>query len=161
MTKKVGLTMSPKTLEIEVWVDASYATGKKRKSKSGCVMTMGGSPFVWKSKTQRITAKSSMEAELIALSDIVGWVLWSMEWLEAQGYTNIQSTIWEDNKACLELIEQGKPASDASAHIQTRYFFISEKIKSHKIRVKYLHTKRMNADLFTKGTSIPIFKFIK
>ncbi len=63
-------------IEIICSVDASFATGPKKKSITGWSIYVGGSLVYWRTKTQPVTAQSSAEAELIAITDVVKNGLW-------------------------------------------------------------------------------------
>lgn len=51
---------------VEAWSNAEWARDHhKRKSRSGYLCTVTGSPVVWASRLQKMTAKSTTEAEFI------------------------------------------------------------------------------------------------
>ena len=52
-----------------VYVDASFAQDKSRRSISGYVAMYGGAPVDWRSKRQTRVATSTMHAEVAALDD--------------------------------------------------------------------------------------------
>ena len=98
--KKLGRTMKylrgsiymPLTLEadevsiIKWWVDASFAVHPDMKSHTGGIMTLGKGAIYGTSTRQKINTKSSTEAELVGVNDVMPQVLWTRYFLEAQGY---------------------------------------------------------------------------
>eukprot|EP00957_Ditylum_brightwellii_P145305 11066846-Ditylum_brightwellii.AAC.1 len=80
-------------------------------SRTGFVLTLGGTPILWVSKMQSEIACSTMEAEYIALSHSMQELLpakWLVEelaqslGLERDDFSTI-STIWENNNGALVL----------------------------------------------------------
>jgi hypothetical protein len=68
------------------WIDGSFAVHPNMKSHTGGTMSLGkGSPYST-SKCQKINMKSSMEAELMVVDDVIPQIIWSKNFLEAQGY---------------------------------------------------------------------------
>ena len=60
----------------DVWsIDAAYVVHSDCKSHTGASFTMGWGSFVSFSCKQKLNCKSSCEAELIAVDDIIGHVL--------------------------------------------------------------------------------------
>lgn len=57
---------------LTAYVDSDWAgDASDRKSCTGYVMQLAGSPISWKSKKQRSVALSTMEAEYMALSEVI------------------------------------------------------------------------------------------
>eukprot|EP01033_Poteriospumella_lacustris_P017646 gene17646-12635_t len=73
-------------LEIQSYVDAAYGVHDTGESRSGLVVTINGSPVLWKSSKQAIVTKSSTEAELVALTDGSTDIIWLRQMLNAQGF---------------------------------------------------------------------------
>ena len=88
---------------LEVYCDASYAGDiESARSHTGYVFMLAGCVIAWKSKRQSVVARSSTEAEYIALSDCVTEVMWMREMLEFLGFPQTKPTqIFEDNQACI------------------------------------------------------------
>jgi hypothetical protein len=100
---------------------------------------------------QKLNSKSSTEAELIASSDMMGQMLWTLYFLRNQGYDITDNVLNQDNKSTIKLQENGKMSSSQRTwHINIRYFFIKDKIEKEEISVVYCPTKDMIGDYFTK-----------
>ena len=72
--------------------------------------------------------------------------------------TNIPTTIYEDNAACIEPIKEGYIKCDRTKHISPKFFFTHELQKSYEIEVKQIRSSDNVADLFTKALSLSTFK---
>ena len=120
------------------------------KGHTGAGMTMGKGSIYNKSTKQKINAKSSTEAELIGVDDILPQVLWSNYFVKAQGWSH-QTTIFQDNKSAILLENNGRLSSSGrTKHINVRYYFIKDVISRNEASIKYLGTNEMWSDLYTK-----------
>jgi len=74
-TRNMTLTIEPGDRP-KWWVDSSYAVHPDMKSHTGIYMTLGtkGATYMSSCK-QKINTKSSTEAELVAVDDVLGQVL--------------------------------------------------------------------------------------
>jgi len=114
-----------------------------------------------RSSKQKLVSKPSTEAELVALSDEASPVLWMRNFLELQGYQMQPATIYQDNMNTIALAEKGRSTSDRTRHINIRYFFIKDKINSNELRIEYLPTEDMKADVWTKPLQGELFKRLR
>jgi hypothetical protein len=142
---------------VKWWADASFAVHPDMKSHTGGLMTLGKGAIYGTSTRQKINTKSSTEAELVGLNDVMPQVLWTRYFLEAQGYGVNESIVYQDNKSTILLAENGKASSGRrTRHINIRYFFVKDRIASGELKIEYCPTQEMMADFFTKplqGTS--------
>ena len=158
-TKDYGIRLSAETnLSVTAYIDASYAVHWDLKSHTGSIITLGKGPVYSKSGIQRLNTTSSAESELVALSDSTGQVLWTKQFLEHQGYKVGPATVYEDNQSAIRLAENGRSNSSRTRHIAIRYFFISDRIASGEIKVEYLNTTDMIADILTKPLQGALFR---
>jgi hypothetical protein len=136
---------------IKWWVDASYAVHPDMKSHTGGTMSMGKGSIYSASKTQRLNTKSSTEAELVGVDDVSAQILWTRYFLEGQGYKVKDNTLYQDNQSAMLLEKNGRASSSKrTRHINVRYFFVTDRIKSKEVSVEYCPTGEMIADFFTK-----------
>ena len=71
---------------IHWWIDASFAVHADYKSHTGeCVSFMCRCPVNISSK-QKINTRSSTEAELVAINDVMALVLWCRLFIMGQGF---------------------------------------------------------------------------
>ena len=144
------------------WVDASYAVHPDMKSHTGGIFTLGKGAIYGTSTRQKINTKSSTEAELVGVAEVLPQILWTQYFLEAQGYSSENAIIYQDNKSSILLEKNGKASSSKrTRHINIRYYFVTDRIKNGEIDVIYCPTKEMIADFFTKplqGTAFTGFR---
>ena len=162
-TQNLTLTLKAEDLTvIKWWVDASYAVHDNMRSHTGATMTLGGGAVYSKSTKQKLNTKSSTEAELVAASDMSGQILWTKEFLQAQGYKVKKNILYQDNKSAILLEKNGSlSSSQRTRHINVRYFFIKDKVDNGDIEVIYCPTGEMLADFFTKplqGKQFELFR---
>ena len=136
--------------EIVAYVDAGYGIHTEGESRSGLVVTVNGTPVIWKTNKQAIVTKSSTEAELVALSDACTDILWARQLLIDQGYEIGEVCVGEDNQSVLAMIEKRRYVNARTRHINIRYFFIVDRIKSGELKMVYVPTDMMLADFMTK-----------
>ena len=87
-------------------------------------------------------------------------MLWTNNFLRAQGYIVDDTVLYQDNKSAILLEENGKASSSKrTRHMKIRYFFVKDQIDSKEIRVEYCPTKRMLGDFFTKPTQGRLFQW--
>jgi len=122
------------------------------------VVTVGRGPIVAKSGKQKIVAKSSSEAELIAASDEIGEGIHVRDFLIEQGYTVGPATLHQDNMSTMKLIEKGRSTSDRTKHVNVRYFFVKDRVKRGEIEVRHSPTSTMMADILTKPLQGELFR---
>ena len=147
----------PLTLEadstdvIKWWADAAFAVHPDMRSHTGGAMTMGSGVIYGTSTRQKLTTKSSTEAELVGVSDILPQVIWTRYFLEAQGYSVRDSVIYQDNQSAIMLEKHGKASSSKrTRHINIRYFFVVDRIANKEVSVEFCPTLKMLGDYFTK-----------
>jgi hypothetical protein len=131
-------------------IDASYGVHIDGKSHSGMFVSLGSGPIMVKSSKQKIVTKSSTEAELIALSDQSGLVIWSRDFLVAQGETPGPAVIGQDNQSAMALADRGASVSERTRHIHIRHYWIKDRVDFGDIQIVFTPTADMIADIFTK-----------
>ena len=114
------------------------------------MVTLNGTPVIWKTSKQAIVTKSSTEAELVALSDGSTDILWARQLLMDQGYAMGAIDVGEDNQSVLAMLERRKFNNARTRHINIRYFFVVDRIKSGELKMVYVPTDLMLADFMTK-----------
>ena len=151
-TREKFLTLSIDTVGVIKWyIDASFAVHHDFKSHTGAEMTMGKGTMIPVSKKQRLNTKSSTEAELVGVDDVSVYVLWTMLFLEEQGYKVEKNIVYQDNKSAMLLEENGrKSAGKRSRAINIRYFWMTDQIKKGNVQVQYFPTELMRGDFYTK-----------
>ncbi len=158
-TKDDYLTLSANSLHnVRWWVDASYAVHPDMRSHTGGALSLGRGVIYGTSRRQRLNTKSSTEAELVGADDVLPQMLWTLYFLEAQGYKIDNNILYQDNKSSILLETNGRGSSGKrTRHINVRYFFIRDRVESKEIRIEYCPTGIMVADYFTKPLQGALF----
>ena len=149
---ETGIVLKPGEgdLHITASADAAYGVHADGKSHSGLCIALGDGPVFVRSAKQKIVSKSSTEAELISLTDGCSQIIWSRDFLIAQGYNVGAATVYQDNKSTMDMVAAGKSTSDRTRHIHVRYFFVKDRVESGEIQIQHMPTDDMIADFLTK-----------
>jgi hypothetical protein len=92
------------------------------KSHTGGTMMMGKGAITSISCKQGLNTQSSTEAEVIAMDDLVGPMLWTLQFLEAQGYMIEDNVLYQDNQSAILLESNGwKSAGKRSRHLNIHF----------------------------------------
>ena len=160
-TKDLSLTFEwGSGLDISVFADANYAEkADDRRSMSGVAVTVGKSPVIWFSSTQKIVTLSTTEAGYVALGDgvkealfVKGVILFIIPSISENCIK-----VFVDNDGAVSFANN--PLSSARTnHIDVRFHFIRELTRSKTISVEYVPTKEQRTDILTKVLTGAIFK---
>lgn len=105
------------------WANAAFAVHYNIKSHTGSTFSLGKGTIQAISQKQKINTKSSTEAELMGTDDILSHLLWTKNFLEAQGYPSQQTILHQDNTSAILLECNGRDsAGKNSHHIHVCYF---------------------------------------
>ena len=92
-----------------------------------------------------------MEAEYVASANATKEAVWLHILLTELDFPPTQATvIHADNLGCITLANNLVSHSQAK-YIDIKHHFIYEKIEHHEVRLDYVSTKNMLADIFTKA----------
>ena len=173
--------------------DADFAKSfnEKRRSTSGYSFFLFGNLICWKSKLQPLTAGSTHEAELIALSfadhegvwlrRLIKEIQFAMDCGKMNYVAAVQSgkenaaprdaqkyleslpptPIFVDNKGTTQTVNNPVSSAQGSKHLDLRYFQTRDHIRERKIRVHFIRTHVNVADFFTKALPDPAFREFK
>ena len=93
---------------------------------------------------QKLTTKSSTEAELVGVDDVMPMVLWTRQFLEGQGYKIKDSIVYQDNQSAMLLEKNGhRSSTKRTRHLNIRYFFVTDRIQAKELTVEYCPTGDM------------------
>lgn len=144
---------------MHTWVDAAYAVHHDMRSHTGGCVSLGRGVLMPKSTKQKLTTKSSTEAELVGASDYLPNTIWAKNFLGAQGYDITDNVFYQDNQSAIRLETNGRAsAGQKSRHINIRYFFIKDRIASDSMKIVHCPTAIMLADFYTKPLQGALFK---
>ncbi len=136
--------------KLEAYIDASFALHPDGKSHTGIVVMLGGVGVFFASRKQKCVSKSPTEAELVALSDNVGFVELFHEFVSFVLNCKIGvPMVYQDNTSVILLVTAGGGIM-RTKHMRTRMYLVMEALKEAKIKVKNVHTSEMFVDGLTK-----------
>ena len=61
----------------------------------------------------------------------------------------------------MALAAKSRSTSDRTRHIHIRYFFVKDRADSGEVRIKYMPTKLMLADILTKPVQGDLFRTMR
>ena len=151
-TSEDVLTLKSDGLKRLKWhVDVSFAVHPDFCSHTGAIITMGKGATISISRKQGMNTRSSTEAEVVAADEVVGPMLWTKNFLEAQGYKIYKNTLYQDNKSAMLLESNGcSSAGKRSRHLNIRFFFVTDQKEKGHINIEFCPTDQMIADYMTK-----------
>jgi len=56
----------------------------------------------------------------------------------------------QDNMSAMALVKRGQPASARTRHMDIRFFWLTDRVKSGEIQIVHVPTELMLADMLTK-----------
>jgi hypothetical protein len=162
-SKELYLTLEADDgINIKWWVDASFAVHPDMRSHTGGTVSLGKGSVYSLSRKQRLNTKSSTEAELVGVDDSMPLVIWTRNFILAQGYEISDNVVFQDNQSTMLLEKNGKASSGRrTRHIDIRYFFVTDRIKNGEMRIEYCPTEEMVADFFTKPLQGSLFRKLR
>jgi hypothetical protein len=126
---------------------------KTRKSTTGGVLSLGSGAIHWLSTKQGCVAKSSTEAETVALSEVASVALWIRQLLMTAFCISLApATLKGDDIGSLYLTKSGNP-SKRTKHIDVSHLFVCDHIEKGEIRVEHVSGTDNVADVLTKSLS--------
>ena len=137
------------------------------KSRTGFVLKLFNCPIIWQSKLQQEITLSSTAAECVAFSMAMRELVPMRRLLlEIGSKLNIptistslvRSTVFEDNQACISLVNVPK-MSPRNKYLALKYHWFRSHI-GKDIVAKYISTTCQEADIFTKGLPPAQFQVI-
>jgi hypothetical protein len=133
------------------YVDALHNTHWDCKGHGGAMFTMRKGATSSYSRKIKLNTRSSTETELVASDMYMPEMLWSLYFIQAQGYESECVGLYQDNISKQLLIKNGKFSSGRKTkHIKAKFFFIKDRIDSGEIKVTDCPAEQMWADVLSK-----------
>ena len=162
-TQNLGLKFEKgKPLELPGYSDSDWAGSQDdRRSTSGYLFTLGGTPISWRSRGQKTTANSSTEAEYLGANDAAKEAIFLRRLLTDLGIQQISpTTIYQDNKSCIAMTNNPSHHTRMK-HIDVKHCYIRELVERKAIRLDWLESKSLVADIFTKPLGPQSFSHLR
>ena len=98
---------------------------------------------------QKTVATATLEAEYIAMSEVVREILWYLRLLNDLRFHQQQVVVMVDSQGAIDFAKNAQ-FSQRTKHIDIKYHFIRDHIEKGTIKLQYISTKENIADIFTK-----------
>jgi Reverse transcriptase (RNA-dependent DNA polymerase) len=154
-TKDDVLTLcSDDTFNIIWYVDAAFGVHNDMRSHTGATMSLGKGAVMSLSTKQKINTRSSTEAELVSIDDVISKIIWTKLFLEKQGYKVKENIIKRDNLSSMKLEMNGKSSSGKrTRHFNIKFFHITDLLNRKEASIEYCPTEEMIGDYMSKPTT--------
>ena len=140
--------------KLQTFANASFTNDPdKRRSTSGYIFLLSGAPISWASSLQSLTALSTVESELVAITLCMKEALHIQDLpreLKFSGFEKI--SIGNDSTGALSVVSTNV-YSAKTKHLKLRKWFCTELIESGRISVHHVPMDILPADIFTKTTT--------
>jgi hypothetical protein len=165
-TKELCLTLHRQPdLQLIAFADADDAgepeiSDNPMRSLSGMVIGFKGvGPICTISKLQTTISRSSAESEYRCVGDCAAHIVGIRDLLEELDFKQLEPTIiYEDNQACIKMTESIL-CNSRTRHIKRDHHFIRQLVADKEVKLIYLATLLMIADICTKA--LPEVQFVK
>lgn len=148
----IGIVLgSTDELRFHAHVDASHADWEDSKSTEGSIWYLAGSPVMWTTKKQTITANSTTVAEWCALDQPARDAMWLCKIARSFMLPEQRPIeIYTDNINS-QLLLAKKGGKSANRWLDLRWFFVKDAVAQGYVEIRRVDTKRNAADGFTKA----------
>ena len=100
------------------YIDASHAIHPNMRGHTGGAITFSIGIVHGKSSKQKINTKSTIESEIVGVSEYVPYKIYLINFLEAQGYILKEKIIYQDNESAIRMEKNGRTSCTGnSRHI--------------------------------------------
>jgi len=127
-----------------------------RRSSTSCTFIFGGAAVSWGSKLQKTVVLSTMEAEYMALCEASKEAVWLNKLVQSVASQGLRTAISDgpmnikvDNSGCIDS-SKNPVGHMRTKHIDIRYHFVREAIRTDKVTLEHCATDDMVADPMTK-----------
>ena len=108
---------------------------------------------------QKLNTCSLTESKLVGVDDLMSLIIWSRNFLKAQGYDVVDNILHQDNRSAILLEQNGKMSSGKrTKHTAICYFFVTDRIRAGEISPKWCPTGEIIADFLTNHFRGPCFE---
>lgn len=152
-TKNLGIVYAFNTNNSPVgYCDSDWAGDlSDRKSVTGHLFMLNGGPVAWRSRKQTVVAKSSSEAEYLAVSNCACEAIWFRNFFSeiGRGFNDRPLPIYVDNQAAIQM-SQDPVYMSKTKHIDIAAHHIRDEVSKGKLHLLKIDGKSNPADILTK-----------
>ncbi|CAL1397449.1 unnamed protein product [Linum trigynum] len=140
------------SLRLNAYCDADWGGCQTtRRSTTGYYIQLGSAPVSWRTKKQRVVARSSAEAEYRAMASTVSEVIWLRFLLIELGVPQHSPTpLHCDNQAALH-IAANPVFHERTKHVEMDCHFVRERVVTGEIAPLKVSSSSQLADILTKA----------
>ncbi|CAH9076817.1 unnamed protein product [Cuscuta europaea] len=155
------LLCSASDLRLQGYCDSDWAACPiSRRSLTGYLVMLGGSPISWKTKKQPTMSRSSAEAEYRSMATVGCELLWLKRLLLSLGISHSRPMeVFCDNQAAL-YIASNPIFHERTRHIEIDCHFVRDLIQQGTLFTKHIGSSLQLADIFTKSLGSQQFHFL-
>ena len=121
------ITYTPKDLQLRGFADASYNITTDARSHYGYVVTLGNSLIVLKGGRVKTVVRSSTEAEISAVNELISDLLWCRDIMEDLGYPQ----------------QEPRNFHTKSRHVRVKWAFFREEYKKKTVELRFIILQKM------------------
>ena len=150
-TRTAGLLFETSAaMTMTLYADASHLTHSDGRGHTGIAIKFGNTVVATRSTKQKIQARSSTEAELIAAEECATYVPYLRKLCQELGVPQRGPLVMgQDNKSSMFIMVQGGQFQRVK-HMLSRIAYLRSMVDSKEIQPSYVPTKDMVADILTK-----------
>jgi len=152
-TTSLGITYTKSSKPLHAYVDSDWGGNiDNRRSCTGLILILAQGPISWKAKQQKSVALSTMEAEYMALSEVVKEAIYTrrlLTYMDGGAYTKGPTCIHCDNQRAIKFSRESI-YHQRSKHVDIRFHFTREAQEAKEVVVQYIPSDGNPADLLTK-----------
>ncbi len=147
---------------IKWYVDGSYNIHWDSSRHGGALLIFGEGVVSSYSRKAKLSTKSSMETKMIVIDMYMPEMLWSLYFIQHQGYGIASIGLHQDNSSTQLLMKNGRFSSGKKTkHIKAKFFYIKDRVDNGEMKIIYWPIKWMCADILTKSLQGKAFQVIR
>ncbi|XRB13034.1 retrovirus-related Pol polyprotein [Pseudoscourfieldia marina] len=154
-------TNSNVPLKLIGYCDASWGDNhENRRSTSGYIFFLNGGPISWASYLRTTVALSTVESEVMALTEAIKEAIYIRRLLESLGAAQEGPTIIYTDSTGAEALVDHPTSHRRTKHIEIRREFIKFHIGHETVKIERVSTKDQLADIMTKPLRQDIHNYL-
>jgi len=139
------------------YVDGSHNVHWDCKEHGGVMFSLGRGATSSYSRKLKLNTGSSTKTELGTANMFMPEMLWSLHFIQAQGYDAECVGLYQDN-----ISTNGKMSSEKKTkHIKAKFFFIKDRVDDGEVKVLDCPSEEMWADIMTKPLQGMAFRVMR